>query len=276
MSHRFTEAEKEQYERDGYLIRESVFTEAECAEITQLCEELTAKLVADRKDKKRWHVGSYTFEPDWLTDVTIKWEGDSDVVHGLEPFAHISPELEKWAYDPRFTDPMIDLTGDPQPCLFTEKLNLKRPRHGGVNPLHQDHPYWVNNSDDVDRIFTSMLHLDAASRENGCLEVLPGSHTQGQWKLRTDKDIFGNLEMDPALAEGKTLVPVEVPPGSVVMFGAYLVHKSNPNTSDRERRTLLYSYQPGGYNHTTWFSRRDREEYQARKAAAEAAAQPTS
>ena len=48
----------------------------------------------------------YVFEPDALTDVTIKWEGDSDAVHGIEPFAHLSPDLTKWAYDPRFIEPL--------------------------------------------------------------------------------------------------------------------------------------------------------------------------
>jgi hypothetical protein len=32
-----------------------------------------------------------------------------------------------------------------------------------------------------------------------------------------------------------------------VFFGAFLVHRSLPNRSDKDRRALLYSYQPGGY-----------------------------
>jgi ectoine hydroxylase len=41
-------------------------------------------------------------------------------------------------------------------------------------------------------------------------------------------------------------VPVEVAAGTVISFGPYLVHRSAPNTSDRERRALLFSYQPAG------------------------------
>ena len=44
---------------------------------------------------KRFTVGSYTFEPDWSQDLIIKWEGDTDIVHGLEPLAHLSPELDR-------------------------------------------------------------------------------------------------------------------------------------------------------------------------------------
>src|SRR5688572_11788112 len=104
---------------DGYVLRERVFDADECAEITAQCEALTESLVKDRQ-AKRYHVGSYTFDPDLLTGCYIKWEGDSDVVHGLEPFAHLAPELERGAYDPRFTEPCIAFIADEEPALFTE------------------------------------------------------------------------------------------------------------------------------------------------------------
>ena len=95
-SHRLTDAELKAMAEDGYVLRERVFEPSECAAIVARCEELTASLVKDRQ-AKRYHIGSYTFDPDQLTGCIIKWEGDSDVVHGLEPFAHLSPELERWA-----------------------------------------------------------------------------------------------------------------------------------------------------------------------------------
>jgi len=166
------------------------------------------------------------------------------VVHGIEPFAHLSPELEQWGYDPRFVDPSADIVGEEPIALFTEKLNLKRPHVGGPNPFHQDFPYWDGYADDATAIMTALLFLDPASLENGTLQVVPGSHKQGKWKTRTDRDMFGNLEMDPAVVADVAPVAVEVPAGSVIFFGPFLVHKSDPNTSDRDRRALLYSYQP--------------------------------
>jgi ectoine hydroxylase-related dioxygenase (phytanoyl-CoA dioxygenase family) len=43
------------------------------------------------------------------------------------------------------------------------------------------------------------------------------------------------------------MIPVEAKAGTVVYFGAFLVHRSLPNRSAADRRALLYSYQPGGY-----------------------------
>lgn len=255
--HRLSPAEREALERDGYVLREGEFSSDEVADITDACERLVADLVKDRQGK-RYHVGSYTFEPDQLTDCTIKWEGDSDVVHGIEPFAHLSPDLEKWAYDPRFLGPSVDFVDDDQPELFTEKLNLKRPQVGGPNPWHQDWPYW-EFAEDRHRIVTAMLFLDDATLENGTLQVIPGSHTSGPWPMRTDSDLFGNLEMDPKAVEGYTPIALEVPAGSVVFFGALLVHKSDPNRSAKDRRALLYSYHPAGFTHARDHFRQDRE-----------------
>jgi ectoine hydroxylase-related dioxygenase (phytanoyl-CoA dioxygenase family) len=42
---------------------------------------------------------------------------------------------------------------------------------------------------------------------------------------------------------------LEVKAGAVAFFGAFLVHRSLPNQSDRDRRALLYSYQPTGHPH---------------------------
>jgi hypothetical protein len=240
-------AEREQMDSGGYVVRESVFSRDEVAEIIGCCEDLVARVAAGRKGT-RYHVGSYTFDPDWLTGVTIKWEGDTDEVHGLEPFVHMTPELEKLAWDARFVDPMKAFVGDDDPALFTEKLNLKRPRVGGRNPLHQDYPYWEFAAE-RERIATTMLFLDDATLENGTLCVVPGSHKNGQWQGRTDSDAFGNLEIDPSLDVDGAAVPVEVPAGSIVCFGSFLVHKSAQNTSDKQRRSLLYSYQPNGLPH---------------------------
>jgi ectoine hydroxylase-related dioxygenase (phytanoyl-CoA dioxygenase family) len=110
-----------------------------------------------------------------------------------------------------------------------------------------------------------MLFLDDATLENGTLEVIPGSHARGPWKQRTDRDAFGNLEMDPSEAEGHTPVALEVPAGTVVWFGPLLVHKSEPNRSEKERRALLYSYQPEGFTHSFEIARRQAAERAAAK-----------
>jgi len=256
------DGERRHLATDGYVVRRQVFSRTEVAAMVGASEALVAELVRDRRGRRR-KVGSYTFDPDLARGVMIKWEGESDVVHGIEPFAHLSPALHAWALDPRCIGPMQDAIGEASPILFTEKLNLKRPRHGGENPLHQDYPYWDGTAGDPKRVATAMVFLDDATLENGCLHVVPGSHIEGTWRRRTDADEFGRNEIDATAYPDAQLVPLEVGAGSVVFFGPFLVHRSAPNRSDRERRALLWSYQPPGHPHMLHLLRRAAAEREA-------------
>jgi ectoine hydroxylase-related dioxygenase (phytanoyl-CoA dioxygenase family) len=194
-------------------------------------------------------VRSYTFETEALSLVMLKSEGDTDEIHGIEPFAHLSADLEGWGLDPRLVEPMAAFVGDDEPVLYTEKLNMKRPQIGGPNPLHQDYPYWADGAPDAAHTATAIVYLDDTTLENGCLEVAPGSHRTGRLPTRTDSDPFGNLEMDAVANEHLERVALPLPAGSVVLFGAFLAHATGPNNSDTQRRALLYSYQPAGCAH---------------------------
>lgn len=189
----------------------------------------------------------------------IKWEKTSrDIVLGIEPAAHLHPDLEAFAHDPRLVEPMRDVLGCDRVGLYTEKLNFKRAHSGGPIALHQDYPYWVDVADDAKRIATAVLFLDAADRGNGCLEVAPGSHLKGVREMKSEEG-FGGNEMDLSRFDFSQLVALEVPAGSVVLLGSLLVHRSQPNRSEDDRRALLYSYQPAGNRHAREYIRIDRE-----------------
>jgi ectoine hydroxylase len=245
MNFRLTPAEMARKDRDGFVVREGVFTREECKRIAHDVETLIDDLLKLKREKKET-VGSYMFEWHKELGAVVKWEPlFPDVVQGVEPFAHLSKPLNDWAHDPRFMDPSRDFVGQDDIALFTEKLTMKRARTGGELILHQDYPYWMRMTPCADRIMTALLYLDDATMENGCLEVAPGSHTDGL-KKRKDVEGFGQNEMDPTSFDNH-LIPVEAPAGSVVYFGAFLVHRSRINRSEKDRRALLYSYQPAGF-----------------------------
>jgi hypothetical protein len=247
-THELNARERELLERDGFVVRNCVFDRAECATIASDCENLVARVLLAERDRKHV-VGSYMFEYRKALAMYVKWEpGSPDVLQGIEPFVHLSRELTAWGLDPRMIDPCKAIVGQDGIVLYTEKLNLKRARRGGQYILHQDFPYWQSENPVAARVATAMLFLDDATRENGCLEVAPGSHKEGVQTMR-DVSGFGALEMDPAAFDLGRLVALEVPAGSAVYFGAFLVHRSLPNRTGDDRRALLYSYQPAGYPH---------------------------
>jgi len=248
MSHRLTPDEKERLERDGFVVREAVFGQDEVRELGDASEALVARLLAEPSRLPRMAMGSYVFELAPRHETVLKWEKDAaDILLGLEPFAHLDERLLRCALDPRLVDPSEELVGTAPVELYTEKLNLKRARSGGPIVLHQDYPYWRDVADEPERIATAIVFLDDSRRETGCVEVVPGSHRGGPRPGKAETG-FGSFEMDEA-AWGDALVPVEVAAGAVVWFGPMLVHRSAHNLSDRDRRALLFSYQPPGLRH---------------------------
>ena len=250
-AHALDAAERDQLAKRGYVVRERAFDAAELAAIRASCEALVERVSAPAGlVGPRVPAGSYLFQANRELCTIVKWEPDRPgAVQGVEPFAHFDAALRRFGLDPRFTHPMQDLLATPAVSLFTEKLNLKRARVGGPIVLHQDYPYWVENSEDPGAIATAVLFLDDADRENGCLEVVPGSHLGGVRAGKTTRG-FAKFEMDPQSEEASRLVSLEVPAGSVVFFGSLLVHRSTPNLSEHDRRALLYSYQPSGRAHS--------------------------
>jgi len=93
-------------------------------------------------------------------------------------------------------------------------------------------------------VATAMLFLDDADAGNGALRVLPGSQRGGPFPR--DRGEATGFLADPERidASRERLLPAAA--GSVLLFGSWLVHRSAPNVSDRERRAILLSFQPAG------------------------------
>jgi ectoine hydroxylase len=245
--YRLTADEIRRMNEDGFVIREGVFSREECRQMAEDVEQLERDCLAVKRNDKVTF-GSYMFEVQRELQLAVKWEPNNpDVVQGIEPFAHMSKALDTWARDPRLWNPSKDFVGQDDLSLFTEKTTQKRARTGGTIVLHQDYPYWRNQNKVAHKVVTALIYLDDATIENGCLEVSPGSHRDGMRMGRKMVDGFGSNELDESKFEMHTLIPVEARAGTVVFFGAFLVHRSLPNRSDKDRRALLYSYQPGGY-----------------------------
>ncbi len=250
--------ERERLSRDGFVVRERVFSIGECGAIARDCETLMDSLAAGKSGTVQ-RTGTFIFEQRPDLETTVKWEREAEGLIRVEPFAHLSEGLNDWGLDARLTDPCKAICGADNVVLFTEKLNLKRARRGGHIQLHQDFPYWEPFAPVANRVATAMIFLDDTSIANGCLEVAPGSHRDGKRQQRVGATGFDTLEMDPATFDVASMIPLEVPAGSVAFFGAYLVHRSGPNTSDGDRRALLYSYQPAGFPHARELLRAYRE-----------------
>jgi len=124
---------------------------------------------------------------------------------------------------------------------FHHKLMLKEPKVGGAWPWHQDYGYWYDkNSCLFPNMVSAMIAIDRASQDNGCLQVLKGSHQCGRLNHYPTGDQLG---ADPTrvdeLKKRLEVVAVELEPGDTLFFHCNLLHASQANLSNDPRWTLI-------------------------------------
>ncbi len=138
-------------------------------------------------------------------------------------------------------EPMEQLIGG-EVFHYHHKMMLKEPRVGGAWEWHQDYGYWYANFLSAD-MASCMIAVDRASRENGCLQVLRGSHKLGRLEHGKTGDQTG-ADMERVRAVERTLERVycEMEPGTLLFFHSNLLHRSDPNESERSRWALICCY----------------------------------
>jgi hypothetical protein len=126
---------------------------------------------------------------------------------------------------------------------YHHKLILKEPRVGGAWEWHQDYGYWYHNGCLLPDMGSCLIAIDRATKENGCLQVLRGSHKIGRIDHGKTGDQTGaDLErVNVALARFE-LVYAALEPGDAIFFHANLLHRSDQNRSEDPRWALICCY----------------------------------
>lgn len=116
------------------------------------------------------------------------------------------------------------------------KINMKPPSIGSVVDWHQDLAYYpLTHPGSV----SILMYLDDASRENGCLQVIPRRH-RGPLLDHTRDGYFQGRVTEPV--DESQAVPLEGAAGTVIFMHCLTPHASVTNRSTRPRRTLILSY----------------------------------
>jgi ectoine hydroxylase-related dioxygenase (phytanoyl-CoA dioxygenase family) len=120
---------------------------------------------------------------------------------------------------------------------------LKEPLTGGAWEWHQDYGYWYNNGCLFPYLASCMIAVDRATKENGCLQVLKGSHHLGRIDhVKIGDQTGADPERVAATLERLELVYCELEPGSAIFFHCNLLHCSAQNVSAAPRWALICCY----------------------------------
>lgn len=158
----------------------------------------------------------------------------------LQPHHHDKVALG-WLLDPRLKQCMTDFLGS-TPYAVQTMYYFKPPLSRG-QALHQDQFYLRVKPGTC---LAAWMAIDDCDEENGCLQVVPGSH---EWPVLCTKEADPNLsftDISVDLPEGSETRSLHMGSGDVFFFNGWLVHGSLPNSSiDRFRRTMIGHYVVG-------------------------------
>lgn len=214
--------ERKRFEEAGFVLRKSLFTEAE---------------VASARD---WLVSQ---EPSKL--VKTWTESEPGVPLAIYSVVHeVENPVGKVAIDRRITRAASEIMGE-DTYIWSSKVNMKAAWCGAVEYYHQDFVYWKDRGYPTDRMLSCMVFFDPHGPSNAGLHLFPGSHKQGL----LDHEPFINLNglskwMIPPrildeLNRSYGMEVIEAQPGDALFFHTSLVHGSSHNISPRRRMICL-------------------------------------
>ncbi len=142
----------------------------------------------------------------------------------------------------RVVNAMERLLGD-EVYHYHSKMSIKKPRTGGAWAWHQDYGYWYQNGCLFPDMGSAFIAVDPNTRENGCLQVLRGSHKMGRIEHgRFGEQTGADPERVAAAVNVMETVYVELAPGDTLFFHSNTLHRSDQNKSEHPRWSLICCY----------------------------------
>ncbi len=216
-----TQDEVERFEDQGFLPREGMLTSLEVKALHQRLEDIgnglvpfpaeyvqiepqveDSRLPADpvrfNNVRKIWNLTRY----DELFREYARHPAILDVVHGL-----IGPDLK----------------------IYVDQTLCKPPRVGSAKPPHQDSAYWTNI--DPPNLVICWMALDDATKDNGCMRFIPGSHKLGVIEHKRLED----FRVEDVNVDYAREVAVPLKAGGCSFHHSLAMHRTDANTSPDRR-----------------------------------------
>jgi phytanoyl-CoA hydroxylase len=228
-----TDAQVERFWRDGYLVADGAVTGAQLAAMRA---EIARWVEASRAHAEPF--GPPTIDERPRFDMGAEHSAERPALRRVNSPSDISAAFREVMQDGAMVDMVADLIG-PNVKFHHCKINLKLPGSHTEVGYHQDFAYTPHSNDDV---VTALLMLDDMTLENGCLQVVPGSH-RGPVHSLFDGERFTGFIAPAVVAELKAEeVPIIGRAGSVCLMHTRLAHGSDANRSTRPRGLYICVY----------------------------------
>ena len=147
------------------------------------------------------------------------------------------------ARTPEIVEMVNQLIG-PNFALWNSSFFAKPAHNGRKVPWHQDGEYWPIRPVAT---CTAWIAIDAASVENGCLQLIPGSHKTRMLKPHDNNpspDLALHQELPKSEFNEADAIDLVLEPGQMSLHDVFLVHGSKANRSGKARRAMTLRFMP--------------------------------
>jgi len=215
-----TEEQLSDYERDGYIVVRNLFSE----------EEIDLLGQAARNDNEMDKSSSERDDGEGNAVRLALWNHPGDGIYGM--FARCR----------KMVDRVEEILKD-EAYHYHSKMILKDAKVGGAWAWHQDYGYWYQNGVLSPNLCSVMIAVDQATIENGCMQVIKGSHKLGRINHILSGDQAGaDMERVEEAKKRLDLVHVTMEPGDALFFHSNTLHASDANESDHPRWAMICCY----------------------------------
>lgn len=151
----------------------------------------------------------------------------------------------EWLVHPGITGRLSGLLGSPLYCPLAHHncVMTKSPRFSSETGWHQDIRYW---SFTERNLVTVWLALGDEYPENGCLQVIPGTHRITFSADRFDTDLFFRADLPDNAELIAHAVPVELSAGDVLFFHCRTLHAASANHTDQTKLSVVFTFRGEG------------------------------
>lgn len=216
----FSAQQLAEYQRDGYLLIRGLFD----------ADEMRILLDYARQDPQLRASAYDRLDAQGARTKLALWNHPGEDLYSM------------FSRNPRLVERAAQLLGD-EVYHWHTKMMLKEPRVGGAWEWHQDYGYWYHNGCLFPDLISAMIAVDRATRANGCLQVLVGSHAMGRIEHgKTGEQTGADPERVEAALARFELAYIEAEPGDTLFFHSNLLHRSDQNRSDASRWSLICCY----------------------------------
>ena len=218
--YRISEPEITQFKNDGYIIVDN-FLSPEEVKVLVAVSKSNDELLADAGDRldKKGKMARLTIRNTLSNDMF------SAIVRSRRMVGTMETLLEGEVYH------------------YHHKMTMKEPKIGGAWEWHQDYGYWYNNGCLYPYMASCYIAVDKATKENGCMQLLKGSHHMGRLEHGIVAGQTGaDVERVEQAKKCQELIYAEMEPGAALFFHSNTLHRSDDNTSDTARWGLICCY----------------------------------